>query len=121
MTSIERRHRQAGQGIGDEFAQAGLADILIEHPQEMADPGPAAVFETFLCQLFVDRLCELLVADERRMRIEQIERAGVADRHERQLLALGEREDADIERVEARRVDGAQFACARAGCRFQLQ
>jgi hypothetical protein len=87
----------------------------------MTDPGPAAVLEIFLGQFFIHRLCELYVADDRRVRIEQIKRARVADCHEGQLLALGEREDADIERVEACRVDGAQLTRTGAGRRFQLQ
>src|SRR5262245_1782325 len=121
MASVECRYRQSGQRICDERSQASLADILVEHPQEMADLGPAAVFEILLGQFFIDRPCELFIADESGVCIEQIERARVADCHEGQLLALGERKDADVERVEACRIDGTQLARARARRRLQLQ
>src|SRR5262249_27924884 len=81
----------------------------------------ATVFEIFLGQPFIDRLRQFFVADECRMRIEQIERARVANCHERQLLTLGKREDTNVERIEAWRVDGAQLARSRAGRRFQLK
>src|SRR6478672_5634679 len=87
----------------------------------MANFGPATVDEAFFRQSRVDRLRKLAIADESCMCIEQIECAGVADRHQRQSLALGHGQDAHVECVKSGRIDSAQFARARAGRRFQLQ
>ena len=59
----------------------------------------------------IDRRGELRIVDEGRVRIEHVERAGVADRHQRQALALGERENAHVEGVEA---DADRWRAARA-------
>ena len=104
VAAVERRDRQPGERpLTTSCAQARLADILVQHPEEMADARAAAVVQALLREPRIDRLGELGIVDEGGMGIEQIERAGVADRHQRQRLALGEREDAHVERVEAER------------------
>src|SRR5262249_45804570 len=55
-----------------------------------------------------------------RMAVEHVERAGIADRHQRQAGALGQREDTDVERMKVDRIDGAQLARAGAGRRLEL-
>ena len=77
--------------------------------------------QPLLRQPGVDGCRKLLVADEGRVGIQHVERAGVADRHQRQAVALGQCQDSDVQRVEADRIDRAQLARARAGRRFQLQ
>ena len=55
----------------------------------------------------VDALGEIGVGHESGVRVEDVERAGVADRHQWQSLAFRQRENADIERIEGGRVDCA--------------
>src|SRR6185312_324991 len=82
----------------------------------MADPSRPIVLKSLGAQFLIHRFQQLRVVANRRMRVEQVERTGVADRHQRQALAFRERQDADIERVEAQWINRAQFARAGAGC-----
>jgi len=91
------------------------ADLFVQHPQEVADFGAAAVVKIFLRQPGVDRPGKLRIADEGGMGVEHVERAGVADRHQGQALAFGEREDSYVQCVKSGRVDCTQFPRAGAG------
>ena len=120
MAAIERRDRQPGQRIDHLLAQPLLADILVQHPEKMADPGASAVMQVFFGESCIHRRCEFRIADKGRMRIQHVQRAGVADRHQRQAMAFRQRQDAHVEGIESGRIDRAQFARAGAGRRFQL-
>ena len=121
VAAIECRDREAGERPPHQRAQPRLADILVQHPEEMADARAPAVVQLLPGEPRVDGRGKLGIIDEGRMRIEQVERAGVADRHQRQILAFGQRQNAHIERVEAERIDGAQLACAGAGRGIELE
>ena len=43
VAAIKRRHGHIGKWVDDEIAQALLADILVQHPEEMTDAGASAV------------------------------------------------------------------------------
>src|SRR6185369_13501737 len=59
VTTIKRRDRQTVERIDNQLTQSLWANVLVQHPEEMADPGPAAVFEAFVGETGVDGLREL--------------------------------------------------------------
>ena len=121
VAAVEGGNRKTGERLHHHIAQPRLADILVQHPEKMADLGVAAVTQSFLREARIHVLGELAVADEGGMRVEQIERAGIADRHQRQALVLRERKNAHVQGIKAGGVDRAQFAGAGAGCRFERE
>jgi hypothetical protein len=107
VAPVKRRDREPGQRAHDVFPQLFLADILVEHPQEMADPRPPAVVQTFFREAGVDLTGEVGLLRESGMSIEHIQGAGIADGQQRQMLLFRQGQDANIERVKTHRIDRA--------------
>ena len=121
VAAVEGRDREPGQRVDHQLSQPLDADIFVEHPEEMADAGASAVMQALLGKPRIDLAGKLRLLRERGVGVEQVERAGVADRHQRQAGALGQRKDAHVERMEAERIDRAQLARAGAGRRLELR
>src|SRR5262245_49092625 len=86
----------------------------------MTDARVSRVAQSLLSKSVINRRSKLSIVNEGGMRIEHVERASVADRHQRQALAFGQPEDAHIESVESHRIDGSQLACTGASCGLEL-
>src|SRR6185437_15529726 len=82
VASVECRDGEAGQWIDHHLAQSRHSDVFVQHPQEVADPGSAAIAQPLFRQTVIDRPCEIGIADESGMRIEEVEGARIADRHQ---------------------------------------
>src|SRR4051794_40294469 len=54
VAAVEGGDRQACKRPYDVLAEFVLANILVKHPQKMADPRAAAVVQAFCCQARVD-------------------------------------------------------------------
>src|SRR4051794_1448841 len=116
VAAVKGGHGKSVERLDDELAQPIEPDIFIKNPEKMADAGSPAVAQALGGQARIDRLAQTGLFQEGRVRIEQVERAGVADGHERQTLPLGERENAQVQGEKTYGVDGPQLARAGAGC-----
>src|SRR6185437_12991958 len=72
VASVECRYGKVGQWIDHHLAQPRHSDVFVQHPQEMADAGFAAIAQSLSRQAAVDRRCELGIVDESGMRVEKV-------------------------------------------------
>src|ERR1700756_3776083 len=80
----------------------------------------AAIFKAFRREALIDLARDILVLEKAGVGVDQIERAGIAYRHQWQRVALRQSENPDIQRQEADGVDGPDLARAGAGSRLDF-
>src|ERR1051326_839704 len=70
VAAVERRDGPSGEWPSYQGAQPALADVLVQHPEEMADLGAAAVMQAFVGKPYIDRGGEVGIVDKPGVSIE---------------------------------------------------
>ena len=122
LAAVERRHLQALEALVGDALQLLVAVALRDQPEEVLDLDTARIRRRAdLLQVLAHAHAERVVVLEREVRLAQVQRADVADRHQRVAAGrLGVGEDA---RVQVKVVVGlglVDVARAAAGDRLQL-
>src|SRR5207237_4676198 len=122
LAAVERRDTQALEPLVGGLLEPFVAIALRDQPEQVSDVDVAAVRRDADClQVLVDTRAQLLVVLQLPVRLSQVERADVADRHQRLAAGLlGVREDASVQMQVVVRLGLVDVAGAAAGDRLEL-